>query len=385
MATSRQATSRSGPRPSPSANDGTRWVSLCCGLAATECRAMTGRFPPVARMGGKRAYADGVLDILGTWPKRWLFIDADIAVVEFWQTAFAGLLPAVADVIRNAPADGEELWRLWATEPVPVDLAERVARWIVLQKGNFSARPITWTGGGWYNTAGGWSFKRVAGGRPDNSPAISVASTSRRLDAVDGWSGVAGFASLSPIAREKGFHDRIVREDLADKAGRLQPMGEALYLDLATSSPIVRPGDLVTIDPPYQGTTGYGCGLSRERVVELAQEVPRARRPRLGPRGRAGDRRWAVALPGASPDASRRTEDVEPAEAGGDHDQLRTGHGARRSCERPGGGAPRDGADHRASFLGDVLSITAPVPPEPQPDASPVLPRPALRRPRRRR
>ena len=42
-----------------------RWISLCAGLAATECRAMTGLFPPVTRIGGKRAVADHVLEIIG--------------------------------------------------------------------------------------------------------------------------------------------------------------------------------------------------------------------------------------------------------------------------------------------------------------------------------
>ena len=240
------------------------WVSLCCGLAATECRAMTGRFPPVARMGGKRSYADGVLDILGTWPKRWLLIDADLAIVEFWQAAFAGLLPAVAEVIRNAPADGEELWRLWTSEPVPADPVERVARWIVGQKGNFSAKPLSYGSDGWSGVAG-WTAQEPGSNYPERCRREPVA------EKVERWSGVAGFASLSPLAHEWGFRDRIVREDLADKAGALQPVGEALYLDLAASSPVAHPGDLVTIDPPYRGTSGYGVALSRERVVELAQ------------------------------------------------------------------------------------------------------------------
>ena len=48
------------------------------------------------------------------------------------------------------------------------------------------------------------------------------------------------------------------------------PAGIALSMDLSISSPVVRPGDLVIIDPPYAGTTAYGAKLTRERVVELA-------------------------------------------------------------------------------------------------------------------
>lgn len=215
------------------------WISLCCGLAATECRAMTGRFPPVARMGGKRAVADGVLDILGSWPKRWLLIDADLAIVEFWQAAFLGLLPAVAEVIRNAPADGEELWRLWTSEPVPVDPVERVTRWLVCQSGAHASVPVSANGNAWARTRGPLVWKYAAGGHP-------AAETALRVDLL-------ALRVLSLV-------------------GRLQA-GAALFLDLAASSPVVRPGDLVTIDPPYRGTTSYGSALSRERVVELAQEA----------------------------------------------------------------------------------------------------------------
>lgn len=111
--------------------------------------ARVGMFPPVTRQGGKRAVAAHVLEILGAWPTRWLLVDADVAIVEFWQAAFGGRLPAVAEIIRNAPCDGEELWKLWKDEPVPMHPDERVARWEVVQSGQAMGGPIVDLDGKW--------------------------------------------------------------------------------------------------------------------------------------------------------------------------------------------------------------------------------------------
>lgn len=281
---------------------------------------MTGEFPPVTRMGGKRAVAAHVLDILGTWPVHWLMIDADPAIVEFWQASFGGWLPAVAEIVRAAPCDGEELWKLWKDEPVPVhplervarwkgvagystesrsphgnwrsavavdrekaagsveafaDLVapgavtrevlaarnERLARWIVLQKGNFSGKPLSWTDAAWTNVS---SYPQ----RFDGTPAD-------RAEAF--WKGVAGYASVSESAERQGWKARFQVALAADRLGAFAAgPGSAMYLDLATSSPVFREGDVVSIDPPYQGTTGYGPTLTRARVVELAEEAHEA-------------------------------------------------------------------------------------------------------------
>lgn len=212
------------------------WISLCCGLAATESLAMTGRFVPIARMGGKRAVAAHVLEIIGPdHPRSFLLVDADSAIVAFWGAATNGQLPAVAEVIRGAGLDGEELWRAWSTEPPPLDPVKRLAQWAVLQKGNFSGKPVSWT---------------------------------------EGWQGIAGFASVHAAAAALGFTERIRASHLASGLGTFGPaLGAALQLDLAVDCPEIRAGDLVMIDPPYRGTTGYGPKLGRERVVELAEHA----------------------------------------------------------------------------------------------------------------
>ena len=215
-----------------------RWWSLCSGLDATVSRAMTGRYPPLGRMGGKRGVADGVLDILGTWPERWVMIDSDPAIILWWSAVFGGWLAAVAEVIGNASLDGEELWKTWAADPVPDNGVEKLARWIVVQKGNFSSKPVTVDG------------------------------------QEESWVGLAGYGTESGFAFAKS---RVIVSAIASAISRWALVqdkpGLALLLNLDACSPVVQPGDLVTIDPPYARTTGYRHGLHRDRVVELATEA----------------------------------------------------------------------------------------------------------------
>jgi hypothetical protein len=215
-------------------------------------------------MGGKRAYARQVLEIIGDWPRDVVMVDTCPAVMSFWRFAFAGRLPEVAEAIRGYELDGEELWRAITTSPVPADEVERLAAWIIVQKGNFSGKPTSWAGGEWGNRGG------------YNPPT----------DLGDWRSD--GYGTVSEAAIAKGFTERVVRDCVADKlaewsgvAGFSESIdgfpsvrGIALSLDLVASSPAFEPGDLVAIDPPYKGTEGYGkAKLHRERVVELALEA----------------------------------------------------------------------------------------------------------------
>lgn len=212
--------------------------------------------------------ADHLLDILGEWPRSFVMVDADPAIVEYWRLAFGGRFLEVAEVIRAASLDGEELWRAWSTDEVPEDEVERCARWIVLQKGNFSGKPVS------YN--GEWSG--LSGFRAEAESAIAAgwggrATTAGTSEKVGGmWTGISGYASLSPLAIDKGFTSRVVTEALALKVVAMrQGSGEAVSMDLSVEMPDFQPGDLVLMDPPYRSTTGYGkCKLDRELVVEIA-------------------------------------------------------------------------------------------------------------------
>ena len=246
-----------------------RWWSLACGLGATETLAMTGRFPVCSRMGGKRSYSHGILEILGEWPKSFVMVDADPAIVDFWRLAFAGRMRDVADVIRSAPLDGEELWRAWSTESVPEDEIERTARWIVLSKGNFSGKPVSYNGT-WLGLAGLKVQSQAAVSEGGERDIFSRVGTSAKCQSM--FSGLAGYAKLHRAAMDKGFNERVVIAATSDRVNGFRPgIGEAVLMDLESEMPDFQPGDLLSVDPPYKGTTGYGaCRLSRERVVEIA-------------------------------------------------------------------------------------------------------------------
>jgi len=274
----------------------TTW-SLCCGLDATCSRIMTtstthpkGIFAPVSRMGGKRAYADGVIELLGDVPRRFVMVDADPAVVLWWSAVFEGWLGDVAEVIRAAPLDGEELWRAWSTEPTPGSPVEWLARWSVVQAGVHAGLPIEESPAGEWRAGGGripaWKYQgdpeRSANRLRKHQMADAMArwlvvqkgnfSAKPVTWAGEAWRGVAGYAKISKTAAEWGFSDRFTCEAVARgvEGFRTGGMGGALLVDLNAWAPDVEPGDLVLVDPPYAGTTGYGDVLPRDRIVELA-------------------------------------------------------------------------------------------------------------------
>lgn len=267
----------------------TTWWSLCCGLDATASWAMAKRRPPVSRMGGKRAYSDDVLRIIGEHPRTWHMVDADPAIILWWSAVFGGWLDEIAARIRAYDLDGEELWRsiVYANgqdgkdgpAQVPVNPIDRLAAWLIAQKGNFSAKPLGWNPSAfigdqrWKGAAGFASVTQAmidAGWIDAGFPASKV-NRDPMADKIAAWQGVAGWNDPGDKARAQGFPDRVSKAATSDKVAawpRLQ--GAATFADLNAWSPDFQPGDLVTIDPPYAGTTGYGEALPRHRVVELA-------------------------------------------------------------------------------------------------------------------
>lgn len=260
------------------------WWSLCCGLDAVASWAMARRRPPVSRMGGKRAYSDDVLRIIGEHPKTWHMVDADPAIVLWWSAVFGGWLDEVADRIRAYDLDGEELWRsiVYANgkdgkdgpAQVPVDPVERLAAWLIAQKGNFSAKPLGWnssafTGDQRWQGAAGFNQWDASRPRQGNWATFKAIETEKIADKVAAWQGVAGYGPGGGNDPRRSPS----RAETSDKVAAWQGprlAAAATFADLNTWAPDFQPGDLVTIDPPYSGTTGYGEALPRDRVVELA-------------------------------------------------------------------------------------------------------------------
>lgn len=218
-----------------------KWIELCAGSAAcTLAIAVHGKPPQlVPYLGGKRRFAQQSLGQLGMWwqPSGVVLVEAgpwgEAWPVMIEPSTRAQIVAGLQALDTELPA---ELWARLAAEPVPVDRVERVTRWVALAAGNALGKPVR---------------------------------------AVDGQWKTAGFAKLSPSAVRLGFQERFRPRLLAakvDLVGRLmaQLAPEVVHGRVEDWPAEVAPGDRVLIDPPYQGTTGYGITFEREAVITLA-------------------------------------------------------------------------------------------------------------------
>lgn len=217
------------------------FIELCAGTAALSLRLHRARArPPVSRMGAKTGYADVLLGLMGLAPgqgardgTRYLWSEPDPGVrllLEAYRDA--GLARAAADIIRGwAGEDPRALWERLRAEGAPRGAeAGEVARWVNLagwsQKGSIAA---------------GYYAGPDRGGPCGAHPA--------------GWVGSITSAGLA--RRAEGLPT--LPADIAPDARAINP------------GPCLPAGTWVFIDPPYQGTTGYGHDLPRSEVVALAR------------------------------------------------------------------------------------------------------------------
>lgn len=209
------------------------FVELCAGLAAVSVRLQGGRHarPPVSRMGNKAGYATAILAAMGLRPgqgaERFLWCEPDPGCRAL-LTAYTdpALMREAADIIRGwKDEEPRALWeRLRAEGPIREATGAEVARWVWVH-----GRSIAGLGTGYLETESErGDVRRARGMRPEN------------------------------------FADRLGRTGLIDGA---VATGDARIIDPST----LPPGTVVYIDPPYAGTTGYGCDLPRAEVVRLAR------------------------------------------------------------------------------------------------------------------
>lgn len=207
-------------------------VELCAGSAAVSTRALGYRYPLLTYMGGKAKWARRVLDALGVAerPSRVLLVDPGP-----WGDTWAVLSMHREEVAERLQqmvgSDPHEAWgRL--REEVPACPVERAAAHLALQVWNWRNKPI---------------------GR-----------------AGDSWTGVAGFSRTTAYGLPPTPHFGAVKPQLPRLLAKLRAMDlsaiEARQCSAVELEPI--PGAVVYIDPPYQGTTGYGHDLTRAEVLE---------------------------------------------------------------------------------------------------------------------
>lgn len=227
------------------------FVELCCGSASVSLRAMssTGK-PPIGYQGGKRGYARAILAALGLKPgecRGWDFLWVDAGpwaeAWQVWRTA-DGRADTIARLRAWEHEDPRTLWERLRDAPVPGDLRERVAAWAVLQLWNFGRKPVYRDSSSWRNVSFNYSLAMC-----EQYNAEFFARTGRFR-----WQNKSlTIADLIGNLRVCIGNEHI---EVNHAAVELQP---------------VIPGAVVVFDPPYAGTTGYGCDLPRAAVLEVAE------------------------------------------------------------------------------------------------------------------
>ena len=200
------------------------WVEPCAGSLAVGLRLL-GLPRLVGWMGGKGGYADAILHELGLSPEQgarevWLADVSDWAVC--WEAlAQPGVAHEAAQIIEEWAVDAgpRRMWEILRAQPTTPD-AWGVARWLVLIA---TSHPVRFPG---HSCA--W--------RPDGT----------RAGNAKGFDYIAARLRMFPPG---GLPLRVWRD-----ARAIPPA----------------PG-VVLLDPPYDGTAGYGFGdLPRSEVLALA-------------------------------------------------------------------------------------------------------------------
>lgn len=284
------------------------WIEPFAGSAAAALYLLAGLRPPVGYMGSKRRFAARILAHLGYAAgdgcEGLLLCDAGP-----WGWVWPVLLDPerclrVAAILRGwRHEDPRKLWDRLVSEPIAEDLEEMAGRYLWIQARSAAQTPV-WFADGWVmnarvNGSATTAARKVCqkGTREDGGGGVSRTSTvATRLEHLaaaflalsagsyaqkpvtiraGAWK-TAGFGGLiSDASRERGFPERM---DLGATSNRVVSIADSrlphavVYQGRAED---IQPWDyhdrdVVYLDPPYQGCTGYAADCAREAVVDLA-------------------------------------------------------------------------------------------------------------------
>lgn len=257
-------------------------IELFAGSAALTRHVVGAPSRLVSWLGGKLRVADTLARTLdlssraelggvllcdaGPWGWVWpVLLDADsraqvVQVLRRWATTCpacegAGRVQGGACRIcarsKAGPVggpDASDLWAWLASQPPPAPLAEVVAAWVVLQSGSARGRPVDIEGGAWQT---------------------------------------AGYAHLTPSARDKGFTSRLHLPRISDRVARLEegawPSVACVHgsaLDALPLALALGRRARVLLDPPYhrdgdtdRDRTGYGADLPLTDTLQMAAQL----------------------------------------------------------------------------------------------------------------
>lgn len=284
------------------------WIEPFAGTASVALALIGDLRPPVGYMGSKRRFAERILAHLGLAPgdgcDGLLLADAGP-----WGWVWPVLLDPerclrVAGILRSwAGEDPRALWDRLVKEPVPEDVERAAGHYLWIQARSAATTPVWFDGLRWAMNArvngtatsesrpacqkgtnaegwGGVTTPSTVAARLEHLAAAFLALSAGSFGAkpvtvADGPWRTSGFAGLiSDQSRERGFPERL---DPRALAGRIQDLGRAaparvVYQGRAED---VLPWDyherdVVYLDPPYQGCTGYAADCSRAAVIDLA-------------------------------------------------------------------------------------------------------------------
>lgn len=222
------------------------FVELCAGSAAVSLRWLNARAkPPLAWQGGKRGYADAILDEMGLHPGGGAG-RGEVVLVEpgpwgeawdLWRTP-QGRAGTVDRLRGWAEEDPRALWERLRRAPVPEGAEDRVAVWAVLMFWSFGCKPVVERDGGWDENG----FNAVEAYRDEHHQRMRA----------EGREWAMRWQEQKPRRLPDVTRALQALPDLSRVTVHRGP-AEAL-------SPI--PGAHVYIDPPYRGTTcQYGHDL----------------------------------------------------------------------------------------------------------------------------
>ena len=239
-------------------------------------------------MGNKAGYARAVLAVLGLragqGADRYVWCEPDDgcrALLDAYTRP--DVLREAATIIRGwKDEEPRALWeRLRAEGPIREGGPADVARWARIVSGN-RLTPDHHDGDQWTNPGdGGSTFGGAAFATPIGRLSRAFEELAGSADAAEvarwtvtqGW-GTTGYWCGPDRAGPCGDHPAgwtgsITLDGIRRKlAGTLWPAA-TVEANAYNVAPI--PGAVVYIDPPYQGTTGYGTDLPRVDVLDLAR------------------------------------------------------------------------------------------------------------------
>lgn len=232
--------------------EGQTFVELCAGSAAISLRWLRAKArPPLGYQGGKQGYADAILDALGMNPGGGVGNDIILCepgpwgdAWEHWRTA-EGRADTCARLEAWAGEDPRTLWESLHKTPVPVEMGERVTTWTVLQFWGFGHKPVKCAGSEW-KAHGFIGLPAYRAEQRERGAALGFdvsAWATKSLRLTDVATSIRCLPDLSRVRVHRG------------SAQTLEPI----------------PGAVVYIDPPYQGTTGYGHAFPRAEVLDTAE------------------------------------------------------------------------------------------------------------------